>query len=792
MNPQKWLCLGFVMAWAAWSPGRLMAARPLGIDVSHWQGSITWSSVAGAGISFAYAKATEGVNYQDAYFVGNQNNGKAAGVLMGAYHYARYDLNAGTAGATAEANYFWNFAKNFIQGDGKTLMPMLDVEASNAGYTPAQLAAWVNQWCQTVVTNAAAAGLTVRPVIYVSACHANYFDSSCAQWIPWIANYNGQDPQTGTPWSVCSGYNWWGTWVAWQHTSTGTVPGVSGNVDRDVFNGTMAALTNTLVIVGDTDGDGMPDPWERQWFGGLGEPGNGDFDLDGVSNLAEYLAGTNPTDGPPTVVVPVSKGVDDAEESAAGAMNLTSTDLELVRDDSTGTGNQIVGLRFHVPVPPGAIVTSASIQFTANETNSEPTVLAISVEAADYAARFDSNKLSVRTVVGTSVLWQPSPWLAVGESNTLQRTPDLTTLVQAVVSRPGWSNTSAMAFLITGTGHRTGDAFEEASGTPARLLVTYKMPGPLLTNSAGITGSDKDAEQATNGTVSLTSTDLELVRDESTSAGNQTVGLRFENLQLPVGAQIVSANIQFSADETNGEPTTLTVHAHRSGNATALSTNLNDLTSRLLTIGSVVWTPQPWLTVGERAAAQRTPDLAAVVAEVVARPSWVSTNPLVFIINGTGKRVADSFDKAGGAPATLAVAFYSRPVTGGFAEWLAAAGISNTNAASATPEADFDGDGWSNWQEHTLGMNPKQPDAPWWQFNVQGVLLTYSYKRPRVISDAGYAVEWSDTLAPGSWSSAGVMQQVIADNGTNLTMQATLPAGGTGSRFVRLKITATD
>jgi len=90
-------------------------------------------------------------------------------------------------------------------------------------------------------------------------------------------------------------------------------------------------------------------------------------------------------------------------------MNLTSTDLELIRDDATGAGNQIVGLRFHVPVPPGAIITSANIQFTANETNSEPTVLAIHVEAADYASRFDSNKLSGRVVVGNSVLWQPAP-----------------------------------------------------------------------------------------------------------------------------------------------------------------------------------------------------------------------------------------------------------------------------------------------------------------------------------------------------------------------------------------------
>ncbi len=789
MNPRFRLRLVLVLAWCVLPLPNLIAARPQGIDVSSYQGNINWTSVAGSGISFAWAKATEGTGYQDAYFVGNQNNGKAAGVFMGAYHYARYDLHAGTAGATAEANYFWNFAKNYIQGDGKSLMPMLDVEASPAGYTPAALAAWINQWCQTVVANAAAAGITVKPVIYVSACHANYFDGSVAQWFPWIANYNGQNTDTGTPWSVCGGYNIWNTWTVWQYTSTGSIPGISGNVDHDVFNGTLDTLVSTLVIVGDSDGDGMSDAWERLWFGGLSEPANGDYDLDGISNLAEYLAGTNPTDGPAPVVSPIAKGVDDAEESAAGVVNLTSTDLELTQDDGTGAGKQIVGLRFHLSVPPGAIITSANIQFTTDETNSEPTVLSIHVEAADYASRFDSNNLSGRLVLPTSVLWQPAPWTTVGESNALQRTPDLTALVQAIVSRPGWIKDNAMAFLITGTGHRTADSFEDVGGTAARLTVTYKMPAPLLTNTVSIAGGDRDTEQFTNGVVNFTSTDLELVRDEANNTGDQTIGLRFENLPLPIGAQIVSANIQFTTDETNSEPTTLTIHAHRSGNAAVFTTNTFDLTTRPLTISSAVWTPPPWTLVGERAAAQRTPDLGAMISEVVARPSWANGNPLVFIINGTGKRVAEAFDKAGGTPAALTIIYRAQPIAGSAAEYLAAAGLSNTNGPTAAPDADFDGDGWNNRLEHALGLNPKLPDSPTAHFSAQGGVLTYTYSRPRVNSDVDYAVEWSDTLAPGSWSSTGILQQVIADNGTNVTMQATVPTGSAGSRFVRLKVT---
>src|SRR6185436_2583990 len=100
--------------------------------------------------------------------------------------------------------------------------------------------------------------------------------------------------------------------------------------------------------------------------------------------------------------------------------------------------------------------------------------------------------------------------------------------------------------------------------------------------------------------------------------------------------------------------------------------------------------------------------------------------------------------------------YHARPVAGSFAEWLAAAGVSNTNGPTAAPEADFDGDGWNNVLEHALGMNPKQPDSPSFHLSVQGALLIYTYTRRRVVSDVGYDVEWSDTLAPGSWSSTGV------------------------------------
>src|SRR5882672_1419448 len=117
-------CLVLWLTAVSFSPVRLLAQRPLGIDVSHWQGTINWSSVAGAGITFAWAKATEGASTSDAYFVNNAVNAKAAGVPIGAYHYAHSELNT----PAAEAANFWSVAGAYIKGDGKSLMPMLDME----------------------------------------------------------------------------------------------------------------------------------------------------------------------------------------------------------------------------------------------------------------------------------------------------------------------------------------------------------------------------------------------------------------------------------------------------------------------------------------------------------------------------------------------------------------------------------------------------------------------------------------------------------------------------------------
>src|SRR5262245_3801053 len=62
-----------------------------GIDVYNGDGAVNWTTVKNSGISFAFAKATEGVDFVDARFTTNMQNAKAAGVYIGPYHFCRVE-----------------------------------------------------------------------------------------------------------------------------------------------------------------------------------------------------------------------------------------------------------------------------------------------------------------------------------------------------------------------------------------------------------------------------------------------------------------------------------------------------------------------------------------------------------------------------------------------------------------------------------------------------------------------------------------------------------------------------
>jgi len=211
----------------------------LGVDVSRYQGVIDWPTVYSvAGKKFAYVKATEGINYgYTSYFTTNIAAASAAGVISGAYHYARPNSNS----AIAEANYFLSIAGAYIGANH--LPPALDIEnpdASNyaTSHSVAELETWIKTWMATVKN---ATG--VRPVIY---CPANLspftnFSSALSDSLLWIVNQNGS---TNPPPSTYIFNSW--LFKQYKVAPKGTISGIDSAVDLDVFNGDLTAFNNLI------------------------------------------------------------------------------------------------------------------------------------------------------------------------------------------------------------------------------------------------------------------------------------------------------------------------------------------------------------------------------------------------------------------------------------------------------------------------------------------------------------------------------------------------------------------
>jgi len=163
--------------------------------------------------------------------------------------------------------------------------------------------------------------------------------------------------------------------------------------------------------------------------------------------------------------------------------------------------------------------------------------------------------------------------------------------------------------------------------------------------SVRVIQSTDDAEEAIDGPnvgdMEIDSSDLEMVEDLDFQAGNQELGLRFQNVDIPQGATIDNAYIEFEVDETNTVTTNLQIYGEDADDPITFSV-ANDITGRTKTTAFASWNNIPaWNTVSEK---QQSTDISNVVKEIVDRSGWVANNSMVFIINGTGKRVAEAWD----------------------------------------------------------------------------------------------------------------------------------------------------
>jgi PKD repeat protein len=205
-------------------------------------------------------------------------------------------------------------------------------------------------------------------------------------------------------------------------------------------------------------------------------------------------------DGSITLEVRVAASTDDAEQQADQSMYLTSSDLELVYDG----GDQTVGMRFTgVAIPQGTSISDAHVQFQVDETPSGPTSLTIHGEATDDAVTFGAadSDISNRDTTDAAVSWTPEPWPNRGEAGVDQRTPNIASIIQEIVSRGGWASGNALAIIITGTGERVAESYDGESSAAPLLHVNYSTE-PV----ASVDVSPAAATIAQGATIQLTAT----------------------------------------------------------------------------------------------------------------------------------------------------------------------------------------------------------------------------------------------------------------------------------------------
>ena len=190
-----------------------------GYDISKWQSVGTGDSAK----DFLIVKATEGVGYVDGSCDKHYQRAKKQGKLLAHYHFARPDLNTGTAGAVKEAQFFVNNTRNYF---GESI-PVLDWEQPG---TTGQVA-WAKAWLDEVYR------LTgVRPLIYMSASvvNGNNWSSISGNYGLWIAGYpatyNVKNPPTPTVGAMPYKIGSWKFWAIWQYSSG------AGTLDYDIAN----------------------------------------------------------------------------------------------------------------------------------------------------------------------------------------------------------------------------------------------------------------------------------------------------------------------------------------------------------------------------------------------------------------------------------------------------------------------------------------------------------------------------------------------------------------------------
>lgn len=281
-----------------------------------------------------------------------------------------------------------------------------------------------------------------------------------------------------------------------------------------------------------------------------------------------------------------------------------------------------------------------------------------------YDVRYGGAKPSVSTIVTINAFVvnqdQDAPAGLTGvtpttaDNNDGQITGTTTAMEYKMSSDSSW--TDCAGTVITNLVPGNYDVrYKEKTGYNASPATTVTVPvfGIIAISSRISTGLD-DMEERPDGSLDHDSSDLEITREKSEN--NQKIGLRFADLQIPEGAVIVDAYIQFSVDEPdkNADPFNVNIYTENTVNSAPFENASFTVSSRVKSVSNVVWKGIPQWTIEHAAGAdQRTPNLSSLMQEIVNMNGWAQGNAISFIMIGNGQRSAESYEGSEGNTAQI-------------------------------------------------------------------------------------------------------------------------------------------
>ncbi len=194
-----------------------------GLDLSYAQGHTTdFRKVKAAGHSFVFVREADGVTSLDMTVGGNIQRAQEAGLYVGCYHFFRPKRDVSEQAALL-------FSQHRNIDPAWRLPPVLDVEVGD-GVDPPVVANKINSWVLQATME-----IGRLPIIYAgTGPWAQHVKSGAFGFCPlWVAAYGFKEPPLPKGWT---------RWDFWQVSGTGRVDGVRGDVDLNVWRGTLEEL----------------------------------------------------------------------------------------------------------------------------------------------------------------------------------------------------------------------------------------------------------------------------------------------------------------------------------------------------------------------------------------------------------------------------------------------------------------------------------------------------------------------------------------------------------------------